>query len=73
MSKKVYVEMEISKSVIIDLTGCDVDMTNPKSVEEYVNLYASDDLECHEEYVDYSWSVTAYNVVDEKRKKKRRK
>lgn len=71
MSKKVYVEMEISKSVIIDLTGCDVDMTDPKSVEEYVNLYASDDLECHEEPVEYSWSVTSYSVV--KDKKKRRK
>ena len=71
MSKKVYVEMEISKSVIIDLTGCDVDMTNPKSVEEYVNLYASDDLECQEKIVEYSWNVTAYNIVREKKKGKK--
>ena len=72
MAKRIYVEMEISKSVIIDLTGHDVDMTNPKSIEEYINLYASGDIECHEDPVEYSWNVTGYNVIDEKKKKKRR-
>lgn len=71
MSKKIYVEMEISKSVIIDLTGCNVDMTDPKSIEEYVNLYASGDIDCHEEPVEYGWNVTHYNVVNEKKKRRK--
>ena len=70
MSKKIYVEMEITKKVIIDLTGYNVDMTNPKSIEEYINLYAGGDIECHEEPIGYSWSITHYNVVNEKRKRK---
>lgn len=73
MSKKVYVEMEITKSVIIDLTGYSVDITDPKSVEEYIDLYASGDIECHEEPVECGWIITHYSVVDEKKKKKRRK
>ena len=70
MSKKIYIEMEITKSVIIDLTGYDVDMMNPKSIEEYIDLYASGDIECHEEPVEYSWGIIHYNVVNEKRKRK---
>lgn len=70
MSKKIYVEMEITKAVVIDLTGCDVDMTNPKSIEEYIDLYAGGDIECHEEPVAYGWSITHYNVVNEKKKRK---
>lgn len=70
MSKKIYVEMEITKRVIIDLTGTEVDMTNPKSIMKYVDLYASGDIDCHEEPVEYSWYVTGCSAINEKKRKK---
>ena len=68
MAKELYVEMHITKKVLVDLTGYDVNMTDPKSVEEYVNLYASGDIDCHEDIIDYRWEVTDYVVRNKKRK-----
>lgn len=73
MSKKIYVDLEITKSVIIDLTGYDVDMTDPKSIEKYIDLYARGDIECHEEPVEYGWNVIHYDIINEKKKGKKRK
>jgi hypothetical protein len=68
MAKKIYVDLTITKSVIIDLTGYDVDMTNPESIEEYIDLYARGDIECHEDPVEYAWNVIHYNVMNERKK-----
>ena len=70
MAKEIYVEMNITKKVVIDLTGYDVDMTNPKSIEEYVKLYADGDIDCHENIIDYRWEVTDYEVANKKRRRK---
>lgn len=70
MAKKIYVDLEITKSVIIDLTGYDVDMTNPESIEKYINLYVGGDIECREEPIEYGWNILHYNVVNEKKKGK---
>jgi hypothetical protein len=43
-------------------------MTDPWSVEEYVNLYASGDIDCHDDIIDYRWEVTDYAVKNKKRK-----
>ena len=68
MAKEIYAEVHITKKVLIDLTGYDVDMTDPRSVEEYVNLYASGDIDCHENIIDYRWEVTDYVVKNKKKK-----
>lgn len=68
MAKEIYVEVHTTKKVLIDLTGHDVNMTDPRSVEEYVNLYASGDIDCHEDIIDYRWEVTDYAVKNKKRK-----
>ena len=68
MAKELYVEMHITKKVLVDLTGYDVNMTDPKSVEKYVKLYASGDIDCHEDIIDYRWEVTDYVVRNKKKR-----
>ena len=70
MAKEIYVEMKITKKVLIDLTGYNVDMTDPESIKQYVKLYADDYIDCHEDIIDYRWEVTDYAVANKKRKRR---
>ena len=67
MAKEIYVEMNITKKVVIDLTGYNVDITNPESIKKYIKLYADGYIDCHENTIDYHWEVTDYKVANKKK------
>ena len=67
MEKEVCFEVVERKRVIIDLTGYDVDMTDPKSIEKYIDWYITGNIECNARTVDFD-----YELVNWSRKKGKR-